>query len=44
LNCEEIEYVLVYMVEWGAKGRLAVKAEMRPLMHDYVEMLLLMGM
>jgi integrase len=32
------------MVEWSAKGRLAVEREMRPLLRDYVEMLLLTGM
>jgi integrase len=41
---EEIEHLLVYMVEWSAKGRLAVEREMRPLLRDYVEMLLLTGM
>jgi integrase len=32
------------MVEWSTKGRLAVEREMRPLLRDYVEMLLLTGM
>ena len=41
---EEIEHLLVYMVEWSTKGRLAVEREMRPLLRDYVEMLLLTGM
>jgi integrase len=41
---EEIEKLLVYMVEWSKQGRLAVEREMRPLLRDYVEMLLLTGM
>jgi integrase len=40
----EIEALLVYMVEWSKQGRLAVEREMRPLLRDYVEMLLLTGM
>jgi integrase len=42
-NRAEIEHLLVYMVEWSTKGRLAVEREMRPLLRDYVEMLLLTG-
>jgi integrase len=41
---EEIEHLLVYMVKWSSEGRLAVEREMRPLLRDYVEMLLLTGM
>jgi integrase len=32
------------MPEWALQGRLAVEREMRPLLRDYVEMLLLTGM
>jgi integrase len=41
---EEIDKLLVYMVEWSKHGRLAVEREMRPLLRDYVEMLLYTGM
>ena len=41
---EEIDKLLVYMVEWSKQGRLAVEREMRPLLRDYVEMLLYTGM
>jgi integrase len=41
---EEIDYLLVYMETWAERGRLAVEREMRPLLRDYVEMLLLTGM
>jgi integrase len=43
-NREEIDKLLEYMVEWSKKGRLAVEREMRPLLRDYVEMLLYTGM
>ena len=43
-NREEIDRLLVYMVEWSKHGRLAVEREMRPLLRDYVEMLLYTGM
>jgi integrase len=41
---EEIDHLLGYMVAWAESGRLAVEREMRPLLRDYVEMLLLTGM
>ncbi len=41
---EEIDHLLVYMAAWAERGRLAVEREMRPLLRDYVEMLLLTGM
>lgn len=41
---EEIDHLLVYMETWEGRGRLAVEREMRPLLRDYVEMLLLTGM
>ncbi len=40
----EINRLLVFMETWAQQGRLAVKREMRPLLRDYVEMLLLTGM
>lgn len=43
-NREEINALLEYMVNWSAQGRLSVEREMRPLLRDYVEMLLLTGM
>jgi integrase len=41
---EEINRLLVFMDAWIQQGRLAVEREMRPLLRDYVEMLLLTGM
>jgi integrase len=40
----EIDQLLNYMNSWVDGGRLAVEREMRPLLRDYVEMLLLTGM
>ena len=40
----EINGLLVFMETWAQQGRLAVEREMRPLLRDYVEMLLLTGM
>jgi integrase len=40
----EISHLLVFMATWAEGGRLAVEREMRPLLRDYVEMLLLTGM
>ena len=40
----EINQLLVFMETWAEQGRLAVEREMRPLLRDYVEMLLLTGM
>ena len=39
----EINQLLAFMPEWALQGRLAVEREMRPLLRDYVEMLLLTG-
>lgn len=39
----EIEHLLAFMVEWQHQGKLAVKREIRPLLRDYVEILLLTG-
>ena len=39
----EINRLLVFMEAWTQQGRLAVEREMRPLLRDYVEMLLLTG-
>ena len=41
---EEINHLLAFMPEWALQGRLAVGREMRHLLRDYVEMLLLTGM
>jgi integrase len=41
---EEIDYLCEDMVNWSQTGRLAVEREMRPLLRDYVELLLLTGM
>ena len=41
---EEIDALLAFMVEWQHKGRMSVEREIRPLMRDYVEMLLYTGM
>jgi integrase len=41
---EEINQLLAFMPAWAEQGRLAVEREMRPLLRDYVEMLLLTGM
>ena len=40
----EINRLLVFMDTWAQQGRLTVEREMRPLLRDYVEMLLLTGM
>jgi integrase len=40
----EMNQLLVFMETWTQQGRLAVEREMRPLLRDYVEMLLLTGM
>ncbi len=41
---QEINTLLVYMETWQHAGRFAVEHEIRPLVRDYVEMLLLTGM
>lgn len=41
---EEVDFLLFFMKEWSTKGRLSVEREMRPLLRDYVEMLLYTGM
>ena len=40
---EEMNQLLVFMATWAQQGRLTVEREMRPLLRDYVEMLLLTG-
>jgi integrase len=40
---DETERLLAYMVEWEKQGRFAVEHEMRPLLRDYVEILLWTG-
>ena len=41
---EEIEQLLAFMTDWQNKGRMSVEREIRPLLRDYVEMLLYTGM
>ncbi len=41
---EEIDRLLTFMESWQTQGRFAVEHEIRPLLRDYVEMLLLTGM
>ena len=41
---EEIEQLLAFMTDWQNKGRMAVEQEIRPLLRDYIEMLLYTGM
>jgi len=41
---EEVNQLLAFMPAWAEQGRLAVEREMRPLLRDYVEMLLFTGM
>jgi integrase len=40
---EEIEKLLIFMELWSKQGRLATEREIRPLLRDYVEMLLYTG-
>jgi len=41
---QEINSMLVFMETWQQTGRSSVEHEIRPLVRDYVEMLLLTGM
>ena len=41
---EEIDALFVFMEDWQLKGRMSVEVQIRPLLRDYVEMLLLTGM
>ena len=41
---EEIDALFVFMEDWQQKGRMSVEIQIRPLLRDYVEMLLLTGM
>jgi len=43
-TAEEVEQLLAYMQGWISVGRFSVENETRPLLRDYVEMLLLTGM
>ena len=43
-TAEEVEQLLAYMQGWISAGRFSVENETRPLLRDYVEMLLLTGM
>ena len=42
-NRAETEQLLAYMVQWQQQGRFAVEREIRPLLRDYVEILLWTG-
>ena len=41
---EEVEQLLAFMDGWQVRGRLGVEQEIRPLLRDYIEMLLYTGM
>ena len=41
---DETDKLLVFMEQWSKQGRLATEREIRPLLRDYVEMLLYTGM
>ena len=43
-TAEEVDQLLAFMAQWAGAGRMALEHEMRPLLRDYVEMLLLTGM
>lgn len=43
-SSDDITKLLDYMQAWSEQGRLGVEREIRPLLRDYVEMLLLTGM
>jgi integrase len=40
----EIDRLLAYMVKWSTEGRLTTERDIRPLLRDYVEILLYTGM
>ena len=42
-TAEEVDQLLAYMPGWIGQGRFSVEHETRPLLRDYVEMLLLTG-
>ena len=42
-TADEVQRLLTYMEDWQQRGRLAVEREIRPLLRDYVEFLLLTG-
>lgn len=41
---QEVEQLLAFMDVWQTQGRLAVEREIRPLLRDYIEILLYTGM
>ena len=43
-NKKEMDRMLAYMVEWETQGRFSVEHEIRPLLRDYIELLLYTGM
>jgi integrase len=41
---QELEQLFAFMDQWQTKGKFAVEKEIRPLLRDYIEMLLYTGM
>ena len=41
---QEVQQMLTFMDVWQTQGRMAVEQEIRPLLRDYIELLLLTGM
>jgi len=41
---QELEQLFTFMDQWQTKGKFAVEKEIRPLLRDYIEMLLYTGM
>jgi integrase len=41
---QEVQQIFAYMDTWQTQGRLGVEREIRPLLRDYIELLLLTGM
>ena len=41
---QEVEQLLTFIYVWQTQGRMAVEQEIRPLLRDYIELLLLTGM
>ncbi|WP_233253978.1 hypothetical protein [Limnohabitans sp. MMS-10A-192] len=41
---QEVQQLLTFMDVWQTQGRMAVEQEIRPLLRDYIELLLLTGM
>ena len=43
-SAEEVDQLFAFMDTWQTQGRMAVEREIRPLLRDYIEMLLYTGM